>query len=57
MEMQLHPLKSQAYERSFQVTFTLRGSSSEVQVHPTAQTRAAEIKNNLKNDEHKWGWN
>jgi hypothetical protein len=57
MEMQLHPLKSQIYERSFQVTFTLRGSSSDVQVHPTAQTGAAEIKNNLKNDEHNWGWN
>jgi len=43
MEMQLDLPKAQIYERSFQITFTRRGSSSDVRVHPTAQTRAAEI--------------
>jgi len=44
MEMQLHPLKVQIYERSFQITFTQHGSSFDVQEHPTEQIEAAEIK-------------
>jgi hypothetical protein len=45
MEMQLHLPKTQIYKRSFQITFTLRGSSSDVPIHPKAQTSTAEIKN------------
>jgi hypothetical protein len=36
MEMQLQLLKAQIYERSFEITFTRRRVSSDVQVHPTA---------------------
>jgi hypothetical protein len=57
MEMQLHLLRAQIYERSFQIAFTRRGSSSDVQVYPTAQIGTAEIKKNSKNDGHNWCWN